>query len=213
MALETLEKYHLESDAYRLASQFNLEKFLPIQGLEPREIRDTLALFSKDIASGEQLIGNSFTPWGDDPSAPYGAPTRYSDGSWPVCYCALDLDTAVAEVNFHLAEDARPLDGSSRRYLKSLVLVRLDGQSYDLVPKLSEWPELVSNDYLFCTDLGREAETQRADIFVAPSARRNGGINFPVFQRTAIVGISMQSQIVLRIGSDPIEFWIEEVAE
>ncbi len=49
------------------------------------------------------------------------------------------------------------------------------------------WRDLIhGNDYTFCNRLGAEAVSQDLDGLLAPSVRKPGGTNVPVFSRRAL---------------------------
>ena len=68
-----------------------------------------------------------------------------------------------------------------------------DGRALDLRPKLTDWPWLVDpkTKNARCQELGREAHEKKIDGLLAPSARRSGGTNVPVFAR------EMLSQVMI----------------
>ena len=128
-------------------------------------------------------------PW-DAPFRPkryLNRATRYSDGSHPVFYSALDRTTAEAEVahGFKKEFGGRP-QGQRSAYYQCFTCL-FEGKEKDLRDKQSEWPELVhDSDYTFCNRIGAEAVRLELDGLVVPSARRKNGSNLPVFKRSAI---------------------------
>jgi hypothetical protein len=57
----------------------------------------------------------------------------------------------------------------------------------DLRPYTAEWRFLTANDgYVECNSLGQEAAESGLDGLLAPSARRLGGTNVPVFQKRSL---------------------------
>ena len=128
--------------------------------------------------------------------------TRYSDGSYPVFYSALDRATAKAEVEHGLKKGfgGRP-QGQRSAYYRCFTC-SFEGQEKDLQDKQSEWPELVhDSDYTFCNRIGAEAVRLELDGLVVPSARRKNGSNLPVFKRSAIR--DPESQDLVKITLDP----------
>ena len=128
--------------------------------------------------------------------------TRYSDGSHPVFYSALDPATAEAEVAHWFKKEfgGRPQGRRSAYYQRFTCLFA--GQEKDLRDKQSEWPELVhDSDYTFCNRIGAEAVRLELDGLVVPSARRENGSNLPVFKRSAIS--DPEAQDLVKITLDP----------
>lgn len=145
------------------------------QGAE--ELRRTIAAAGYKTGLSELL---------DSPFSRKPERSRFSDGSFPVFYSSLDTKTAEAESRYHLPRYAgRP--AHSRTMFFRRFSCRFEGVEIDLRPKLGEWPDLVhSSDYTFCNRLGEEARIAGIDGILAPSARRLGGTNLPVFRRRAL---------------------------
>ena len=128
----------------------------------------------------------------DDPFRPKPQyrrpPTRYSDGSWPVFYSALERETAEKEVACYYVSGAIGDPSKGRIAYLSVFRCRFSGEARDLRPKREEWGELISphTDNPFCQSLGREAIEAAIDGFLAPSARRSDGTTVPVFSRDSL---------------------------
>ncbi len=110
-------------------------------------------------------------------------PTRYSDGSWPVFYSALERETSEKEIVHHYVRAAIGNPSENRRVFYSAFHCQFSGEVRDLRPKQSVWRELTSpnTNNPFCQDLGREAVEAEVDAFLAPSARAPEGTTVPVF--------------------------------
>ena len=64
----------------------------------------------------------------------------------------------------------------------------------------SAWPDLVhSTDYTFCNKLGAEATRSGLDALLAPSVRRAGGTNLPVFARRALSNVDQLEMVSLTV--------------
>lgn len=115
-----------------------------------------------------------------------GYRTRFSDGSFPVFYSALEPETAAAEIKYWFVKFAGTPTRPRTAYY-SRFSCDFDGSTKDLRPKHEDWPDLThDNDYRFCNSLGAEAMDAELDGLVTPSARRSDGTNLPVFRRRAI---------------------------
>ena len=127
--------------------------------------------------------------------------SRYSDSSFPVFYASLEARTAEEEVKYHFAN---VFGGNVRRERTSYYWrfsCRFEGTAKDLRPMLDEWPDLIHlEDYRFCNGLGREARAIRLDAFLAPSARRRGGTNVPVFERRALSNVNRLERVSVTSG-------------
>lgn len=106
--------------------------------------------------------------------------SRFSDGTYPVWYGSLDLETTVHETVYHFRrrhieeagfEHARqPIVGERKIYL-----VACDAVLIDLRRKLVEAPDLIDPDtYTFCHQVGRELQSRRHPGLLTRSARCPG---------------------------------------
>ena len=94
----------------------------------------------------------------------------------------MEAKTAEAEVRYHRSRFVRDLP---TRY--TLFTCDFGGSVKVLRPKKEEWQALTyDSDYGFCNELGAEAVTTGLDGLLAPSVRRDGGTNIPVFTRSSI---------------------------
>jgi hypothetical protein len=116
--------------------------------------------------------------------------SRYSDGSWPVLYTALDSDTSFHEVAFHARKEwligmrhgaTVPKFKSSR---KLLYVLGVDSTSQ--LDHVSPDPNLVSADYSYCHAIAAGARSAGFASLKVPSARRRTGVCVPVFDRSAV---------------------------
>jgi RES domain len=116
----------------------------------------------------------------------YGRPTRFSDGSWPTFYAALSEQTAREEVGHHYARDAVTAADVAMPVYYSRVVCKFMGSHINLWPKLGTW-DLISDDYEFCQQLGKEARKMKLGAFWTPSARdQPEGSNIPAFREGTI---------------------------
>ena len=113
--------------------------------------------------------------------------TRFSNGSRPVFYSALERDTAEQEFAFWrlLANNALPEPVHARTFQCDV-----DGNVFDLRPNAASWPFLAGPspqaDYPACHALADEAVASSAQGLVSVSARNPGGATTPVFDRTIL---------------------------
>lgn len=145
---------------------------------------DELRAFLPDNAfrwEGEAMLDNFFERGGR-----LGDRTRFSDGSFPVFYSALDIATTEAEVK-HWAPTFLGAPGQPRTQYRWLFRCTFEGVEKDLRPQVNTWPDLLhDSDYTFCNQLGAEAVQLKLDGLVTWSARRRQGVNLPVFSRRAL---------------------------
>ena len=185
---------------YRLVNLIRDDEFLAELGLDAlgeQELRELLVAAGGYETSLEELCDAPFRP-----KRRLSRATRYSDGSYPVFYSALDPETAEAEVAHGFSKDfgGSPQGQRSAYYQRFTCL--FEGEEKDLRDKQSEWSELVhDSDYTFCNRIGAEAVRLGLDGLVVPSARRENGSNQPVFRRRAIS--DPKSQGLVKITFDP----------
>lgn len=173
--LETHVKANLSRDVLRFANLAYLAHFATKKDLTIEQIADVIA-FDRDDVTKELMegpfvrkaaLGNKFGP-----------ASRFSNGDWPVFYTAIGRETAEKESSYHYGRKAA---GDARPVHYSVVRCMFSGETIDLQPKLAHWPDLVSDDYKFCNELGRAASAMSLGGFLGPSARNPGGTTVPVF--------------------------------
>ena len=185
--LDEYDRSRRDEVVLKLASfpKSGIEETLLRRGLDPNSIGDAKAILA--------LVGAPFTP--HDAVAysfnQHGAPPtfgrgRFGDGSHPVYYSALEMQTCEEEVRHRLrdAKAATPFD----RYFQ-FIACNFSGVILDLCGRAGAHPELVSkteDEYPFCQALAVGARNSAIEAFHAPSARRAGGICTPIFSRLAL---------------------------
>ena len=115
-----------------------------------------------------------------------GHKSRFSDGSFPVFYSSLEAETAEDECKHGFMQFlGQPT--AARTWYQLRFTCDFSGTAKDLRPKTDDWPALTYRiDYNFCNKLGLEAIETGLKGLLAPSVRRAGGTNLPVFARDAI---------------------------
>lgn len=185
--LDEFERESRNEVVLKLASlpKSTIEEILLKRGLDPGSIEDakeTLA-FVGFTTTPQDAIAYSFTKHGSPPAFGKG---RFGDGSFPICYTALERETCEEEVRHHLQEAIAAVR-FTRFY--QLIACDLSGVVLDLCRREHDHPELVSkteSGYPFCQALAQTAKGSGVEAFHAPSARRNGGICTPVFSHPAL---------------------------
>jgi hypothetical protein len=181
--LEVLESEHIAREVHRFANLSFTAQFAEIKGLTMEEVADVIAFDQEDVV--KELLES---PFKRKPKLAnrYGPRSRFSDGEWPVFYAAIGRPTAQLESAHHYGRKAAGDREARRGVYYSIVRCNFEGRVIDLRPKLLEWPNLVSEDYAFCVQLGLEAQTLRLDGFLAPSSRNPGGTTAPAFVATTL---------------------------
>ena len=169
---------------HRFALERKAAEFLRTQELDAQGIREMLDILESAgvLDSPEALCEAPFKP----KRRLRPQPTRLSDGTFPVFYCALERETAQAEAEHWFADFAGRPQGE-RTALYSCFACDFSGETKDLRPQQGRWPRLTHpDDYTFCNALGAEALEDDLDALLAPSARRANGTNLPVFAQRAV---------------------------
>ena len=189
--LETLPIQTERTDLIRLAIRPDFSEFLQEQGLDDEGIGEVLRfLDSRGIAiQPENIVDQAFKVKPQLAKTNYA--TRFSNGSFPVLYGSLEVQTAEAEVKHWFSKQisGRPTHVRTAWYMR--FTYRFRGNVKDLRPKQTEWPALThDHDYGFCNELGVEAADAGLDGLLVPSARNEGGTNLPAFARQAVSNFS-----------------------
>ena len=183
--LESILAAPYSTEVFRFTSYQSDEEFMRESGWSEKSREEMVALLRSCDSSDslEELCEEPFRP-----RRLIGRKlrrTRFSDGSFPVFYCAVDAETAEAEARHGFCKLAGGRGG--RRAWYRCFACDFDGTVKDLRQKLAEWCELTHDtDYGFCNALGAEAKREGLDGLLVPSARRSGGTNVPVLKRSAI---------------------------
>jgi hypothetical protein len=112
--------------------------------------------------------------------------TRYGDGTWPVFYTAVEVQTAIAETAFHARKEWMRVKSTAttrraKKILYHLNIASTNGDRPAVVPQL-----LHPVDYTYCHDVARAARAVGLDFLDVPSVRYRGGECRPVFERSCI---------------------------
>ena len=184
--LASLESEKLSLILFRLSNLQSIEDSLKECGLEPKEMKETSTFLRvRGIADNiDELVEAPFRHKSSlHKSGHYRS--RYSDGSFPVLYTALEESTAEAEVrHWFPTRMGNPSTLRMGHYL--CFSCSFHGMTKDLRPKHSEWKGLTDEDYDFCNRLGKEASEEGLDALLSPSAREAHGSTVPVFVRTSV---------------------------
>ena len=114
-------------------------------------------------------------------------------------YTSLETQTSIVETIYHwindnadLVRDIGFLPSSER------LIYRIEGRALllDLVDKKDEMPQLVSETYGYCQDLGRRIHREGLPGLIAPSARLPEGTNVCIFRIGAVSDFSPHERCV-----------------
>ncbi len=177
---ESLALIHGALDAIRLSTSRDKVAALLEMGVDRADIDEGIKYYGDLDASPEAHLRWIFDEGGQGKSDP----TRFTDGSLPVLYTALDLSTATAEMAHWLS----PLPGVSV-YFRSLTVAFL-GKYKDL-NQAESLPTFLTGQqedgcYVDCLGVSREALRESLDAFKTPSARYLQGVCFPILSKASI---------------------------
>jgi hypothetical protein len=138
--------------------------------------------------NAEDAFNYSFRPRTASPAFPIG---RFGDGTFAVCYAALERGTCIEEVHHHRRQELAALQSGRMPYSRYYTLVSSDfhGTSLMLRGREDAYPDLVSPTtagYPFCQSVARWAKGSGAQAIHTTSARRPEGTCVPVFVRDCL---------------------------
>lgn len=184
--LEFLQSEQVYLNLFRFSNQQTIEETLREQGLEQEGVREMSEFLRlRGIRDDpEDLLDTPFRPKATLHRG-VGHKTRFSDGSFPVFYSALEKSTAEAEIRHWFPQF---VGSPNQPRIGHYVCFRCDfeGMTKDLRPMRTKWADLTSEDYEFCNGLGKEAISSRLDALLSPSARSPDGTTVPVFTRSSV---------------------------
>ncbi len=184
--LDKLPIQSLQERVFRYANQQDEIYFLQSMGLDTQAVEEVIELLRdrQEIDSLEMLLDKPFKP--KPRLEKRKLVTRYSDGSFPVFYSALERETAKEEIKHHTRKYLTQHATKPRTVYFLRFACDFNGSGKDLRIKHNEWPWLTHDNYSKCHDIAREAVHENLDGLLAPSARRDSGTCLPVFKRAAI---------------------------
>lgn len=167
----------------RVADPDDWESLIAVETLTNPRVRDELGEIS--LVPPEQRVSGPGASWLMAPFTHVGWPSRFTDGSWGVYYCARTLVTAVYEKAHHVglffASTKEPL-GSSME-LRGLVAA-IDARFHDLRGGFDEVHEV--SDYRAGQALARILRAEGTNGIVYRSVRHEGGSCLAAFRPNAV---------------------------
>lgn len=130
------------------------------------------------------------------------APSRYGDGSFPIWYSSVEIETSFFETVFHwknsILSDANfaPLSKNPIYMTRTIFDVQCQGDLVDLRGKETSYPWLLSDDYQECQNIGARLHTQGFPAILSPSARKQRGNNVAVMQKTVLGKVGYQGNYI-----------------
>jgi RES domain len=166
----------------RVADPSDLEAVMEIEGLTNPRLRDEVgdirlvALEDRISGPGTSIIMAAFTHLNPDGS-------RFTDGSFGVCYAARELDTAIEETKYHRAKFMRATDEGRMELDMRVYVIDLAGLVHDLRGLKLNFPLVYHPEsYGPAQHLAVELRKQGSQGVVYDSVRRPGGECVAIFR-------------------------------
>lgn len=144
--------------------------------------------------------------------------SRYSDGTFPVWYGSLDVETTIYETSYHAMRSVLNIEGIEYEDLiikkRALYDVHCEAILFDITDKIEFKSEVTSNDYRHCQNIGKHIRKSGFPGLLSPSARYSG-TNINVFKRDVLDRPRLTKKMTyeldikkqrIRICSDNMEF-------
>ena len=130
---------------------------------------------------------------------PYIA-SRYSDGSFPVLYGSMDLETTICETAYHMAKFESQSEGIDEIIVRDRAVYLIHGRAVliDLTNKRSAFSQLLANEYSFTQPIGKRLSSEGHPGIMAPSARCEG-INVIFFKIEVLSDPRMHCYLTYRL--------------
>lgn len=122
---------------------------------------------------------------------------RFGDGmNYGVLYSALDKDTSESEAIYYAVKEfldrLKDLKEESLIVDRKMVAFDFVGALMDLTKCSEAFSNLISDDYSFCREIGFEY-FKIVDAFKTPSARKENGICFSIFEKNSIKNFNQKN--------------------
>jgi hypothetical protein len=200
--IKHIERESFSRATFRYASQEEDRNILQEMGMDPENAEEMLVflLARNKTGSLKSLLDKPFEL--KFQLAP--EPTRFSDGTIPVFYSALEPETAEVETFAWYAKYALRNASQERTAYYQRIACDFQGDVKDLRPHLQTLPCLIQDEaegYPDCNRIGIEAFGEGIYGLLTPSARKLEGTCLPVFRREALS--NPQSQALVAFKFDP----------
>jgi hypothetical protein len=191
--------------AFRLSNSKSKVEALMEMGVDPDDIDGSMKYFGEIDVSPEKHLDWIFSSHGQQGQSQ----SRYTDGAIPVLYCALNIETASAEVAHWLPH---PLEGQVFYYFVLAVEFLGDYKNLcDLVPV----PDFLTGEakagaYGRCLRVTKSAVMENLDAWMTPSARHHRGVCFPIISRSAVRKLKLVNHLKITFDS-AIQGWVSKM--
>lgn len=134
--------------------------------------------------------------------------SRYGDGTFPVWYGSLELETTIHETVFHMVRDIENVAGVAKPVVRERAVYKVTCRALllDLEGKEKTYPNLVTASYDYTQEIGRRLHREGHPGLLAPSARCKG-INVVIFNEKVLRDPLNHCYLLYRY--DPIQRFVE----
>lgn len=131
--------------------------------------------------------------------------TRYGDGTYPVWYGSLELETTVFETGHHMLKAELGIEGLNEIVIRERAVydVQCLAALIDLTHAKKFQRQLTADVYDFTQILGRRIYREGHPGLVAPSARTANGKNAVIFNKNVLTNPRLKCYLTYKL--DPIE--------
>lgn len=106
-------------------------------------------------------------------------PSRFSDGTYGIYYCAVREETAIREVAYHRARLMTETRMPPQTLVSRSITATVEGKGYDVYT--AKWKWLREDDYTRCQQFGKEARA-KVELLRYESVRDHGHAAYAVFK-------------------------------
>lgn len=114
--------------------------------------------------------------------------SRYGDGTYPIWYGSLELETTIHETCWHMFKELSGIEGLNESVIRERAIYIVDCHAllFDLVRKKEDFPELIAEHYSLTQQVGKRIQQEGHPGLLAPSARHHNGTNVVLFQQRVV---------------------------
>jgi len=119
--------------------------------------------------------------------------TRFGDGTYPVWYGSMTLDTTIYETAYHMMKSESQIEGLDEIVYRERAVYDIHCRALliNLSGKETQYPELIANDYSFTQQIAHRLQREGHPGLIAPSARHHSGENVVVFRKEILNDASL----------------------
>lgn len=140
------------------------------------------------------------------------AASRFCDGSFSVWYGSIESETTIYETAYHMLIDENAVEHAPddniiyrdriiyTAFCKSILI--------DVTGKEKQFPDLISNNYHFTQNLGKQIQEQGLPGILSPSARYTG-TNLNIFKESVLSNPKPQTQLSYALNLETSEIVVE----